>query len=490
MNSSGINALQTPLQFRVLYRLYRKIDPILKKIPFLNEEKLFLSIVQWEVENHKSHIDTSCKKLEDLKVRDFKLDRLEEKKERYTISTPSKLQFVFISIDIDNIIGTIDAIDRYIDFVDSYIIVTRADMVDSFNSIESIHEIVVIDESSILEDINNFKDMDHQSKNWILRASLLKIKILQEQFVMLDDDNRPLRDISIEHYIEDGKYQCYYYYDLDRWYSYSTEYDLGQHNTRELLSYEGFERLSYSSHKPQIIDKRIFQEVVDRYYHLAETIAIDEWSIYFNYATYRYPELFEKRVFDVLNWPDHPSRWELVYEPKEYNFENYYPHVYKTGIFANGENLTLDEKIALKQKEYEPYRKVLMLAKDAKFSNRYDKFRHHCMKFVHNKEKIYIYNMPTYLHAPQGSIVKILLDYKSSDILSDDIKMTYRINGDFWLSAAIHAPKSIDFRGKVYVMIHLVDVPSGFYNLLMDITFDGIESYGGNSPYLVKLSVK
>ena len=482
---------QTPIWFKILYKLNAKINFICQKIPFLDGEKLFLSIVQWETWSRKVHRSVSCEKLEKSKLRDFKLKRLQNSIDIYNITTPSSLQFVFISIDIDNIIGTIKAIDKYIDFVDSYIIVTRVDMIDRFNGIKSIHKITLIDENSILDSVDNFKDMDHQSKNWILRASILKIDILQDQFIMLDDDNRPLKNIPIDHYIKDGKYRCYYYYDLDRWYNYSTEYDLGQHSTRELLSYEGFERLSYSSHKPQVIDKKIFQEVVDRYYHLALKMPIDEWSIYFNYAIDRYPNLFEKRVFDVLNWPDHPDRWDLIYEPREYNFENYYPHMYESSLFANNPNLSSGEKIALKQKEYEPYRKPLMLSKNADLSNsKYHIFRHACMKFTNAKEKIYIYDMPTHITAPQGSIVKILLDYRCSDISSDDIKMTYRINGDFWLSAAIYTPKFIDFQGKFYVMVHLVDVPSGFYNLLMDISFDGKESYSGNSPYLVKLSVK
>lgn len=410
---------------------------------------------------------------------------------RKEIQKPDKLQFVFISIDIDAIRGTIHLIDRYIDFVESYLIVTSETELSLFKTLTSIHKITVINENTILdEDISTFAQRDHQTKNWILRASLLKIDALQDQFIMLDDDNRPLRDIPMEHFIEDGRYNAYYYYDLCEWHHYTSEYDFGQHNTRRLLKNDGFELLSYSSHKPQIIDKGIFREVVDRYYDAGLKRPIDEWSIYFNYGISNYPYLFTKKKFDVLNWPDHPSRWDWVYLPDYYNFENYYAELYTDGIFKGTSNLTTEEKILLKENELFPYRQTQNFSKALKSYYEKEDAIQGALVFRQNNKSLICRSLPYYCEAAQGSWLKIPISYKALSLHNTrSLQLIYTIDNDISHPTNIQIGSDSYFEGIFYFSIDATALQAGLHTLLIDILIDKEYLYGNNTPYMMKLNI-
>lgn len=409
------------------------------------------------------------------------------------IQKPKKLQFVFISIDIDNIRETIHQIDKYMDFVDSYLIITSEDMYQRFKDIASERDITVIDENSILdENISTFKKRDHQTKNWILRASLLKIDGLHDQFIMLDDDNRPLKNIGIDHFIENGKYNAYYYYDLLEWHHYTSDYDFGQHNTRKLLKNDGLGLLSYSSHKPQIINKSIFQEVVDKYYTIGLKEPIDEWSIYFNYALTKYPYLFAKKKFDVLNWPDHPSSWEWAYIPDRYNFENYYAKLYTDGIFKGNSNLTTEEKGSLKENELLPYLQNQNYSQALKLYYEKENAVHGVLTFKKEGEQLFCYGLPYYCEAAQGTLLKIPLNYKALSLNNaDTIQLIYYLDGDpYRHSNIIYVASGSYFEGITYFAINTSALSRGLFSMLIDIEIDNKCVYGNNSPYMVKLMVR
>lgn len=410
---------------------------------------------------------------------------------QHSIQAPKKLQFVFISIDIENIKGTIQSIDTYINFVESYLIITSADMLHQFENLSSIYKIQLINENDILdEDISTFKNRDHQTKNWILRASLLKIENLQEQFIMLDDDNRPLKPIGIDHFIQDGKYNAYYYYDLLEWHYYTSDYDFGQQNTRKVLKNDGLELLSYSSHKPQIIDKYIFQEVVDRYDKIGLEEPIDEWSIYFNYAATHYPYLFTKKRFDVLNWPDHPSRWDWLYTPDRYHFENYYAALYMDGLFKDNPNLTADEKIKLKKNELLPYRRTQNLSKALKPYYEKENAVHGTLIFRQDNKYLFCYSLPYYCEAAQGSWLKIPLNYKALSLGdTNSLQLIYVINNNVSHPTNIYTGGDYYFEGIFYFSIDATALQRGLHTLMIDAAIDGERLYGENSPYMMKLKV-
>jgi glycosyltransferase involved in cell wall biosynthesis len=397
------------------------------------------------------------------------------------VTAPKTMQFIFISIDFENMVDTIKEIDRHIDFVKEYIIVTRKDMINQFKSLSSKHHITIVDENEILKEFSKeFSKRDHQSKNWLLRASLLNLDNLDDTFIMLDDDNRPLKKIEIDHFIKDGKYNAYYYYDLLDWNCFQTEYDLGQHNTKVVLDIDGYELLSYSSHKPQIIDKKIFKKVIEKYFEMGLNQAIDEWSIYFNYAISNYPHLFNKIKYDTLNWPAQPSNWKQVYIPSEYNFENFY----KSNFMG-----TLDEKISQKEKELSPYINNTLLEKLSLKDYKKYNMVHGILKFKHNKKSLYLLNLPYFIRATKGSWIKLSLNYKAINLQEDKVELFYTIN----MSKGTFSPVYINNNFEDNVLEFNISCESlqiGEYELLIDLYINNKSVYDGNSPYLVKLFVE
>ena len=182
-------------------------------------------------------------------------DSIKEK----SLAKPQNLQFIFISIEIEVLQESIVEIDKYIDFVKEYIIITSSDKVKTAKEIISKNTITVFDEDNVLKDYSdNFLSRDHVQKNWLLRASILNIDNLDDNFIMLDDDSRPLKKITIDYFISpEGRFNAYYFYDLLNWNSSGTDYDKGQKNLVDVLSDKKYESLSYSSHAPQIINKKL-----------------------------------------------------------------------------------------------------------------------------------------------------------------------------------------------------------------------------------------
>ena len=107
--------------------------------------------------------------------------------------------------------------------------------------------------------------------------------------------------------------------------SFSTSsYDNGQWETSKLLRAFFWPDRSYSSHQPQIKDKRLVQEIFSEFEHLGAG-AIDEWSLYFNVAATRYPNKFAAMRTSTLYWPHDFSSWLPEWLLSDIYFENHYP---------------------------------------------------------------------------------------------------------------------------------------------------------------------
>jgi len=403
------------------------------------------------------------------------------KKGNLNVIKNDKLQFVFISIDKNNLIGTIKEIDKNISFVKEYIIVTKKEFIKDFKTIKSKNKISIINENNILgKYAENFEKRDHVSKNWILRCSLLNIDFLDDEFIMLDDDNRPLKKINIEHFIKDNKYNAYYFYDLLEWNCFNTDYDIGQHNMKKILDNEGYELLSYSSHKPQIINKKIFKEMVDKYFQIGLKLPIDEWSMYFNYAISTYPFLFNKIKYDTLNWPSHPSNWIQMYIPNKYEFENFYNTNFQG---------TYDEKIKQKQKELLLYLENQKL--DEKNSFYYKKYNmvHGSLVYKKDNKKIILCNIPYFLYAKKGTWKKISINYKALNLANQDVRIGYYINEN--MGAFTNLKINDNFIDDISEFnVSCGSLQEEIYNILIDVFIDNKPVYGLNSKYLIKLIVE
>lgn len=402
------------------------------------------------------------------------------------------LQFVFISIDKHNLEGTIKQIDKYMKFVKEYIIVTQKKLMKEFEGIESSNKITLIDEDIILGKYKEgFASRDHQSKNWLLRASLLNLEILEDEFIMLDDDNRPLKEMTIDKFIaEDGSYNAYYFYHLLEWHYVNTEYDIGQQNMKAVLSEQNYELLSYSSHCPQIINKKIFQEVVDKFFEQGLVSPIDEWSIYFNHAVSLYPCLFNKKPYETLSWPANPTDWETKVIPSEYSFENYYKELYDIAFFD--ETDTREQKLQKKQKQLAPYIKSKDMFNEHLDILSKNNMVHEIASFKTNDIEFYITNIPYFVVVEQDSDIKVRVNYKLFNPSQKglDISLVIFLDGGYRTLRKLSITDNLVYQEAIIEMpIISKNLDENIYDISFNIMINNKYVYSKISPYRMKLIV-
>ena len=168
------------------------------------------------------------------------------------------MQIVYISNRIDIARETLVYVENLMPFITEAVFVCPGRHVADFRFNSRIL-VTVIDEAMVLGGrLKRFQDSrDHQFKNCLLRLSLARVAGIHDEFIMSDDDNRPLVEIPLSFYKSSNKYYAYYYYDLKQWRARETDYDLGQYETCKILKDKGYSTLSYSSHMPQIINKKL-----------------------------------------------------------------------------------------------------------------------------------------------------------------------------------------------------------------------------------------
>jgi len=261
-------------------------------------------------------------------------------------ATEFLMQIVYISNRKDIARETLVHVENLMPFITEAVFVCPGSQVKDFH-FKSRISVRVIDERSVLgKDFRRFREAgDHQFKNCLLRFSLARVSDIDDEFIMSDDDNRPLVEIPLSFYKSSGKYYGYYYYDLKKWAARETDYDRGQHETCGILKGKGYDTLSYSSHMPQIINKGflaeaagVFQDSLDR------GAPLDEWSAYFNFVQSVYPERFHPpEPFKTLSWPPFPSDWDYDIRPDEFCFENFYPMLYENSLIFSDLPTRFDE---------------------------------------------------------------------------------------------------------------------------------------------------
>lgn len=248
------------------------------------------------------------------------------------------MQIVYISNRPAQLKETIAHVEYYMPFITDGIVVCPHSQHADFSSINSNIEFVTISENEILGNkYSSFQQLDHQKKNYLLRTEIARHSAINSEFIMSDDDARPLKSITLKYFVEDGRYHSYYFYDLDDWRFGFNEFDIGQQNTGQVLKYYGLPHLSYASHMPQIINRDIFLEMAEMLSNISQNHAVCEWSTYFNYAQSKYPEKFHQPgSFQTLCWPDFPTSWPHAVRPETYYFENFTSELYEIGQPFNG----------------------------------------------------------------------------------------------------------------------------------------------------------
>jgi hypothetical protein len=258
------------------------------------------------------------------------------------------MQLIYISNRPENLADTVLYVEAFLSFIDDILVFCPDSLVGDFKALGGLK---VFDESTLL--LNNpgthggQEVIDHQKRNYLLRAGLARHPEVAEVFIMSDDDSRPIVPISQTYYLENGLYHSYYFYTLEKWRKMvmklptQTSYDIGHMEELRLLNAHRMNTLMFSSHMPQIIDKQLLGESVDYFAdELNQYQSIDEWGAYFNYSQTRHPDRFhEPKVFRTLAWPESPYQWPWMVPPSSFDFENFYPSLYQPdGLFHGLDN--------------------------------------------------------------------------------------------------------------------------------------------------------
>lgn len=286
---------------------------------------------------------------------DMSADRMEQAlltlDKKSDIQIPEIKQMVILSARDDMLLETIPYIEGFMPFITEIVICCPDFTVEKLKkAYKGRLELKFLTDSMVL---NGSKlPEDHACRNYYLRCLAFKHDMIDDVFIMSDDDYRPLHKIDSDVFVKNGKYQAYYCYDLKDWKGTAgapTSYDSCMFRTSEFLKENQYPRKQYSSHQPQAVDKRIFMEMLEKHPGI-EMTGCDEWSSYFNFAQYWYPDMFDAVPYVSMSWPGAPTDWDMQYIPKKFVFENFYPEQYAQGeLFAGfstefGEN-TVSENV-------------------------------------------------------------------------------------------------------------------------------------------------
>ncbi|MFT6045941.1 MAG: hypothetical protein ACI9WC_001644 [Arenicella sp.] len=265
------------------------------------------------------------------------------------------MQIVYLSNRPTLLLETLKQVVLFMPFVNEVVVCVPDIMVTEFNSCANQNCVMtVIRESEILNqtELASVRELDHQRRNYLLRTKLAQHEEIAEEFVMSDDDSRPLKAISLDNFVKDSKHRSFFYYDMREWNHNQTDFDVGQISTCAILGYHNLPQLSFASHMPQIINKSLFLEAAAFFEPHSSDQPICEWSSYFNFAHNRKPQLFSMpEPYQTLCWPEHPLAWKQTVIPKEFMFENFTPSLYLKGMpFKNFNNE--DEHETTRQDQY------------------------------------------------------------------------------------------------------------------------------------------
>ncbi len=244
------------------------------------------------------------------------------------------MQIVYLSNRPEILNDTLKQVSLFMPFIKDVIVICPKNLKNEFTANNQI-SLSFIEEEDLYSKLSYKTRNDHQSINYSLRSMAIKSDLIEESFIMSDDDARPIRPISLELFKQDNKYANYFFYDLEEWHYHMTDFDKGQQNTFALLKYYGLPTLGYAAHMPQIISKKIYIEAFESFGNFSKKYSICEWTSYFNYGIKKYPDRFlTPAIYRTLCWPKLPGNWPLFVQPIHYNFENYYPDLYKSdGVF-------------------------------------------------------------------------------------------------------------------------------------------------------------
>lgn len=256
-------------------------------------------------------------------------------------------QIVFLSARPAPILATLPHIEAYIPFITELVVCCPDFMADYMHeNYKGRLKLTTITDGELLA--GNELPPDHSTRNFFLRCLAMQLEQLDDEFIMCDDDYRPLKPLTEEVFYKNGKYRGYYFSDIDQWHYHIPKlysYDYCHFRTLRFLKNHGYPTFQYSSHQPQVINKKWYQELIARYPEIIRK-GYDEWSTYFNYCSAEHPDQYEAVPYVTLSWPNIGGENKGV-EQSDYLFENFYAENYDHNkpfgrfakVFTNAESI-------------------------------------------------------------------------------------------------------------------------------------------------------
>jgi glycosyltransferase involved in cell wall biosynthesis len=248
-------------------------------------------------------------------------------------------QLVYLATNPEILALSLASVRRHLSFIDRIVVLTKANAKAEVEVVARKHfadAIILTDEELPGAELAS---AEHQPRNTWLRKLLYRHQAIEPNFLVADEDYLVLKPVAAERFMKGGVHTGHYFLDdMGGWFAGSpamTSYDRGIRNAWKLLKQAVYPTRGYASHMPQVLNKRLVNEIYDRLVISPEKAWLDEWSIYFNVAGALYPLHFTARPYAALGWPMRIGDWYPEIVPEDFAFENYYPENYEAGgLFA------------------------------------------------------------------------------------------------------------------------------------------------------------
>ena len=284
-------------------------------------------------------------------------------------------QVVFLSARPAPLLATLPFIEAFMPFITELVVCCPAQMADFLHEQYKgrLHLTTITDDALLA---GRQLPPDHSTRNFFLRCLAMEQSAIDDEFIMCDDDYRPMHPLTEEVFYRDGKYIGYYFSDIAQWKFHITalfSYDFCHFRTLHFLRSHGYPTLQYSAHQPQLINKVWYRELLRQYPDI-RVKGYDEWSTYFNYCAAVHADQYQPKPYVTLSWPPVGGENKGVTQPA-YLFENYYAENYDAGRpFAGLSRAFTDPERVLRenrQKELAAIRAKVATETDKAFIDRY-----------------------------------------------------------------------------------------------------------------------
>ncbi len=245
-------------------------------------------------------------------------------------------QMVFLSARPEPLLNTLPYIFHYMSFIKEIVVCCPDKMAEYLRqNYKGAASLTLITDTQLLE--GHQLPEDHATRNFFLRCLAMQREELDDEFIMSDDDYRPLTEISEDVFFSDGKYNVYYFIDMANWRHTISDifsYDRSHFKTLEFLKSNGYPSLQFSGHQPQIINKNWYRQLISEHSEII-TRGYDEWSTYFDFCAVHHRKYFRQLPYITLGWPNVGTIWKHGVKIQNYYFENFYEDNYTgNGIFG------------------------------------------------------------------------------------------------------------------------------------------------------------